>query len=136
MRAKQTSPKDSGDSNRPENQELDQSSVSWSARKLVRGDDNQIEKTRLKFHIVQISDHRYLEKVFKNQRQKFILAEVAPVLDLKTNVLIWGLFKSTTMKASVHLGPNYNGNLEVCKNTNLEELKNLFDITQRLTFGT
>ena len=34
----------------------------------------------------------------------------------------------TTMKASVHLGPNDNDNLEA----NFEELKNLFDITQRL----
>ena len=68
-------------------------------RKLVRGDDNQIERTGLDFHNVQISDHRYLEKVFKNLRQKLNLAEEALVLALKTNVLIWGLFMS------VHLGP-------------------------------
>ena len=39
---------------------------------------------------------------------------------------------STTMKAAVHLGPNYRENLEVSRKTNFEELKNLFDITQRL----
>ena len=39
---------------------------------------------------------------------------------------------STTMKASVHLGPNYNENLEVYRNTNFEELKILFEITQML----
>ena len=33
------------------------------------------------------------------------------------------------MKASAHPGPNYNEKLEVYKNTNFEELKNLFDIT-------
>ena len=33
---------------------------------------------------------------------------------------------------SVHFAPNYNGILEVLRNTNFEELKNLFDITQRL----
>ena len=38
-----------------------------------------------------ISDRRYLEKVFWNLRQKLHLAEEAPVLDLKTNVLIWDL---------------------------------------------
>ena len=42
---------------------------------------------------------------------------------------------STTKKASVHLGPNYNENLEVCRNTNFEELKTLFDITQQLILG-
>ena len=105
---------------------------SRSTRKLVRGDVNQIERTRLAFLKKQISDHRYLEKVFQNLRQKLNLAEEAPILDLKTNALIWGLLISTTMKAADHLGPNYKENLVVCKNTNFEELKNLFDITQRM----
>ena len=39
---------------------------------------------------------------------------------------------STTTKAAVHIGPNFNATLEAYRNTNFEELKNLFDITQRL----
>ena len=39
---------------------------------------------------------------------------------------------STAMEASVHLGPNYNQILEGYGNTNFEDLKNLFDVTQRL----
>ena len=46
--------------------------------------------------------------------------------------MIWGLFLSTTMNAAVHLGQNYNENLVIHRNTNFEELKRLFDITQRL----
>ena len=65
-----------------------ESASSASTRKLVRGDVNQIERTRLEFHNMQISDHRYPEQVFKNLRQKLNLAEEAPVLDLKTKVLI------------------------------------------------
>ena len=38
---------------------------SASIRKLVRGDDTQIERTRLEIHSMQISDHRYLEKSSK-----------------------------------------------------------------------
>ena len=38
----------------------------------------------------------------------------------------------TTMKAAIHLGPNYIDNLEVYKNTNFEELQQLFDIPQKL----
>ena len=72
-------------------------SSSASTRKLVRGDDNQIERTRLAFHNLQISDQRYLEKVFKNLRQKLNLAEDAPVLDLKATLLIRWLFMSTTI---------------------------------------
>ena len=36
------------------------------------------------------------------------------------------------MKAVIHLGPNYVEILEVYRNTNFEELQNLFDITQKL----
>ena len=36
------------------------------------------------------------------------------------------------MKAAIHMGPDCAEILEVCKNTNFEELQNLFDITQKL----
>ena len=58
------------------------------------------------------------------------LSEDTQVFDFEANVLICGLFLSTTIKASVHFGPNYNQNLEGYRNINFEELKNLFDITQ------
>ena len=35
------------------------------------------------------------------------------MLDLKTNVLVWGHCVSTTMEASVHLGPDHNENVVV-----------------------
>ena len=38
----------------------------------------------------------------------------------------------SSMKAAIHLGPNYLANLEVYKNTNFEEIPSLFNITQRL----
>ena len=63
--------------------------------KLQRGVDNPLERTRLDYHNMQISDSRYVEKVFENLRQKFRLCSCT--LDAKTSVLIWGLFMSTTM---------------------------------------
>ena len=39
---------------------------------------------------------------------------------------------STTMKASVHLGPSYNEILVAYRNTDFKALKTLFDITQKL----
>ena len=113
-----------------ERQELVRSGqCAGSTRKLVRGEDNQIERTRLEFHKMQMSDHRDLEKVFKSLRQKLNLAEESQVLELKINVLIWESFISTAAKASGHLGPNYNENLEVYRTTNFEDLKNFSDIT-------
>ena len=63
---------------------------------------------------MQISNHRYLEKVVKNLRQKLNLTE-GQRIDLE-------IFLPTTMKASVHLGTKYNEKLEVVRNTNFEEL--------------
>ena len=82
------------DLNCPENQELDKSCVSSrgrkltrninpnptmysqggqhddtqssSTRKLGRGEDNHIGRSKLHFHNMQIFDYRYFEKVFKN----------------------------------------------------------------------
>ena len=54
---------------------------------------------------------------------------------LKTNVLIWGMFMSSSMKAATHLGPNYLANLEVYKNTNFEEIQSFFSITQKWILG-
>ena len=39
---------------------------------------------------------------------------------------------ATTMKAAVHLGPNYTENMEVCKHANFKEIQNLFNVSQRL----
>ena len=95
-----------------------------------RGVENQLERTRLDYHMTQISDYRQVERVFENLRQKLRFSSYT--LDAKTNVLIWGFFMSTTMKSSVHLGLQYKDNLVACRNTNFEELKTLFDITLRL----
>ena len=113
----------------------DESSNSAHARKLERGEDIQFGRSKPHFQNMQISDRRYVEKFSKNLRGKLNLAGDAPVVGieaLKTNVLLRGLFMSTTMKAAIHLGPNYVANLEVFRNTNFEELQNLFDITQKL----
>ena len=39
---------------------------------------------------------------------------------------------SALMKAAIHMGPDCTEIFEVYKNTNFEELQNLFDITQKL----
>ena len=39
---------------------------------------------------------------------------------------------SSSMKAAIHVGPNYLANLEVYKNTNFEGIQSIFNITQIL----
>ena len=145
LNVRQASSVESDASNFPRNPQLDSISVPGSTWKHVRSDvcersgsswkqvqgiENQLERTRLYLHNVKISDYRYANKVFENLRQTLCLRSFVP--DEKTNVLIWWLFLSTTIKASVHLGPSYNENLVAYRNTDFEELETLFDITQRL----
>ena len=39
---------------------------------------------------------------------------------------------SSSTKAAIHLGPNFNENLAVYKNTDIEEIQNSFGIAQKL----
>ena len=64
------------------------------------------------------------------------LAEEAPVLDLKTDVLILCLFASTTINAAVHLGPNYNEILEVYRNTKLRRAQEFVRYHEEIDIGT
>ena len=51
---------------------------------------------------------------------------------MKTNLMMWGSFMPSAMKAAIHLGPTCTENLEIYKNTNFEEILSLFGITQKL----
>ena len=48
----------------------------------------------------------YVEKVFTNLRHKL----ENELFNLKTNVLIWGLFIATKMKSEVHFAREYQQN--------------------------
>ena len=80
----------------------------------------------------QFSDEQHLEQVFTKVRQKLNRSDEDQILDQRVNVLRWGLFMSITMKETLHLGQNYNDDVIAHRNTNCEELKTLFTITQKL----
>ena len=107
-----------------------ESSGSDGTRKLMRAVDTKIE-----FRNMKIPDHQNLTMVFQYlQKNLGITAGYSTfgIEAMKTNVLIWGLFMSSSMKAAIHHGPNYTENLEVYKNTNFGEIQNVFNITQKL----
>ena len=39
---------------------------------------------------------------------------------------------TSSMKAAIHLGPNYESNSEIYKNTKFEDIESVFNITQKL----
>ena len=138
--AKQSSSLDSGASHSPGNQELGRNSVFASVGKPVRdrvqnpalilkrqrddnpfsstgkpvrGIENQFARKWWDYHSMQISDNQYFEKVFKNLRHKLNRSN----WHLIKRPMYWsGFFLSTTLNASVHLGPNYNENLVTYRN--------------------
>ena len=59
-----------------------------STGKLVPGIQNQLTEVRLENHKLQVSDKRYVEKVFANVRTKVHRLEDDQVPDQRVNVLI------------------------------------------------
>ena len=56
--------------------------------------------------------------------------------DIDKHSLIWGLFMSSTLEASVFMGKNYSENLHSIENTrNNLTLKQMFDISENLIVG-
>ena len=52
--------------------------------------------------------------------------------DIDVNTMIWGFFMSATTKAAENLGQDDQENLRTTKNTDFEQVKQLFDISQKL----
>ena len=100
-------------------EDRDESSGSTSTRKL--GGEHTKE-----FHNMWISNHQCLTKVFQHLQKKLRITtghSTFAIESIRTNVSIWGLFMSSSMKAAINL---------VCKNTNFEEIQVLFNMTQKI----
>ena len=53
------------------------------------------------------------------------------MLEIDVSTMIWGICMSATIKAAVHLGQYYQENLHSTKNTEFENVKQLFDLSQK-----
>ena len=106
------------------------SSYSTSTRKLVR-----TATPRTEFRDMKYTNHQYMMKIFHFVHKKLGITAGNSTFSmeaLETTVSLWRMFMSSSMKAAIHLGPNYLANLEVYKNTNFEEIQSLINITQKL----
>ena len=53
--------------------------------------------------------------------------------DSNKYILIWGLFMSSTLEASISMGKNYSENLHSIKNTGKDlTMKQMFDMSEKL----
>ena len=86
------------------------------------------------FRNTEHTNHRYRCKIFQCLEMLGMSAVNATFsMDAyKTNVIIWGLFLTSSMIAAIHFWPNYVSNSEIYKNTKFENIENVFNITQKL----
>ena len=74
----------------------------------------------------------HYEKVYLNARQKHGRqpGDDMPEIDVKAMICV-----SATMKAAVRLGQDYQDNLRTTMNTDFEKVKQLYDISLKMTLG-
>ena len=72
--------------------------------------------------------HRVNDQVRKRQNQ----SSQDATKDSDKHSVMWGMFMSSTLQASVFMGKNYSDNLHSIKNTEDLTLKQMFDISEKL----
>ena len=83
----------------------------------------------------EYTNHQYMTKIFHFLQKKLGVTAGYSTFSIeayKTNVLMCGMFMTSSMKAAIHLGPNYLSNSEIYKNTKFEKIESVFNITQKL----
>ena len=81
---------------------------------------------------IEYTNHQYMSKIFRLLQKRLGMSVSDATFSMQafeTNVLIRGMFMSSSMKAAIHLGPNYLSNSEIYKKTKFEEIDRLFNIT-------
>ena len=80
---------------------------------------------------MKFTNHQYMTKIFHFWENKLGITPGYSTFSmeaLKANVLIWRMFMSSSMKAAIHLGPNYLVNLKV-----YNELRGNSELTQYIS---
>ena len=76
-----------------------------------------------------------MSKMFRCLQKKLGMSAINAKFTMdayKTSELTWRVFMTSSMKAAIHLGPNFKSNSEIYKNTQFEDIERVFNITQKL----
>ena len=90
-------------------------------------DSNTITESELSFKSGSFL-HRVNDQVRKRQNQ----SSKDATKDSDKHSVIWGMFMSSTLQASVFMGKNYSDNWHSIKNTEDLTMKQMFDISEKL----
>ena len=76
-----------------------------------------------------------MDKIFQKMEKQLGMSAINATFSMdanKTNVLTWRLFLASSMKAAIHLGPDFLTNSEIYENTKFEKIWSVFNITRKL----
>ena len=97
---------------------------------------NRLTETRLTHHNFEIFNVPHLKKVFADVRQKLSRQEGDQMQDLEVSWIIWRMCVCRGRRRQRFIsGWIARTNLFITKNTDFEQLKTLFDISQSLILG-
>ena len=87
---------------------------------------------------MRVTDFDYIQTIFRFLHKKLGVQEghesfKCPSLEDQHHDVVF--FMSSSKTAAIHLGQNYERNLETYKFTNFEQIENLLSITQNLVVG-
>ena len=88
---------------------------------------------------MRFSDHLFLGKIFQCLQKKLERSAIDATFSVesyKTNVLPRRMLMASSMKAAIHLRPDFTMNSEIYKNTRFENIVNVFNITQKINQRT
>ena len=92
----------------------------------------QFHKLKRTWCIVTRIEKQVIHEPSIHEKDLSVFAEQVGNGSIKTNVLTWWMFKTLSMKAAIHFGPNCVSNSEIYKNIKFEEIESVFNITQML----
>ena len=103
--------------------------------KFVIDDDDMDSHTATESNLSQKS-RSFLHRVNARLRKMLDQSSKDAMQDIDKRSLIWGMFMSSTLEASVFMWKKYSENLHSIKNTgNNLTLKQVFDISEKLIVG-
>ena len=85
---------------------------------------------------LSLKSRLFLNRVNDRLRKMLNRSPEDPVQDIEKRSMIWRMFTSSTVEASVFMGKNYSDNLHSIKNTGKDlTMKQMFDISEKLIVG-
>ena len=95
--------------------------------KFVIDDDDMDSDTATESNL-SLKSRSFLHRVNDRLRRTLDHSSKDAMQDIDKRSLIWGMFMSSTLEASVFMGKNYSDNLHSIKNTEDLIMKQMFDI--------